>query len=85
MSEYIAKTHALKQLVIRGVGMSDVSFDFIVRNGVETNTRSLAHLDLSYNMLTDDSLDNIEQIILVKASLQTLDLPWNLLSEAGET
>ena len=83
LSDYLAKTHTLKHLTLRGVGLSDVAFDFVVRNGIESNSRSLGILDFGYNMLSDNSLDNIEQIISIKASLQMLDFSWNLLSAAG--
>ena len=64
-------------------GLSDVDFDFLVRNGIEFNHKSLTYLDLAYNMLSDDSIVNVQQIIYVNANLQTLDLSWNMFSAGG--
>jgi hypothetical protein len=80
LSEYLAKNNVLQHLVLRGVRMSDVNFDYIVRNGIESNNKSLTSLDLTYNMLTDNSLENIEHVILTKANLQSLHFNWNLFS-----
>ena len=64
-------------------GLSDVDFDFLVRNGIELNHKSLTYLDLAYNMLSDDSIINLEQIVYGNANMQTVDLSWNMLSAAG--
>ena len=84
LSEYVAKSNSLRSLILRGVGMSDVNFDYLVRNGIDSNPRSLTHIDVSYNMLTDESTENIKQMIMGGAKLQSLLLCWNLFSSASE-
>jgi hypothetical protein len=64
-------------------GLSDVDFDFLVRHGFDFNHKSLTYLDLAYNMLSDDSITNLEQMVYGHANMQTLDLSWNMLSAAG--
>ena len=83
LSQYLAKNTVLHHLTLRGLGLTDAYFDFLVRNGIEKNSKSLAHLDLAYNMLSEDSLANIEQLIYAKGHLIHLDLSWNLLTAAG--
>ena len=78
----LAATEGLARLELRGCRLTDELFDRLVVAGLEKN-RSISHLNLAHNLLSDVSADALEGLLLGKPALRALDLSFNLLTDRG--
>ena len=82
LATLLAATEALSRLVLSGVRLTDELFERLTTGGMERN-KSVAHLDLAYNLLSDVSTDALEGMLLGKRALRFIDLSFNLLTDRG--
>ena len=74
--------HSLRFLGLRGTGLTDEVLDLISAGGLE-RSKSLISIDLSYNLISDVSVQPLEALLLLKPALYRLDLQFNLLTVRG--
>ncbi|KAJ1473405.1 hypothetical protein T484DRAFT_1836337 [Baffinella frigidus] len=75
MGKMLSVTPTLVVLCLRGCRITDSTWEVLCRDGLERN-KSLKRLDVSYNLMTDLSLDFIETLILTKGNLATIDISY---------